>query len=227
MRMSHSPALLLLPVVLTGCFHTEVMLPGVLDVRSDGSSATANAALMKPVPDVTTRTGVSGIIYGDGATSTAAAVKVEDRQWFVLALVPVLNDMGAVELKAAIGDGALRKTVVGDGMTGLEAGVAVGLTCVSWIPVVNIISLANLLPRISVHAQGERIGGSAATEPPPPTGDALPPLAPEVVIPSTLPPAVTPPAVAPPGVTPPVKTPPAVTPAPLAKDAPKKTASPK
>lgn len=174
-------ALLVLVVVSAsaGCYHYTAALPGVLDTRSDGS--TADASPPNVSDEELARTGVSAILEGDGVRADGAYVVVEERHFFagITALLPgaflLSNESATPELKAALGDGALREVRVSHQYSGFD----VLLTAVAnLIPCVPLF----LLPQpYTFQATGERV---AAAGTPPANRPVAPPVEPK---PSPLP----------------------------------------
>ncbi len=101
---------MLLLLHLTGCLHVTSKIPGVLDLRSDGADAPVND---EPLANGATRSGFDAFAYGGGVTGTTD-VQIEDRNHFILALVPVANESSTEEWKQALGDGHLRNITVNE-----------------------------------------------------------------------------------------------------------------
>src|SRR5688572_29461011 len=102
-----------LVAVSTGCRHVTTKVPGVLDLRSDGSSAELAKDAPKTSPQLT-RTGLDSIIYGDGVAVAGSDITIVDRKYWVLGLIGVLNESATEEISAALGDGAMKNVKVGD-----------------------------------------------------------------------------------------------------------------
>ncbi len=157
--------------------HTTSKLPGVLDLRSDGSGAAPANDAVKTTPEVT-RDGIGGWLTGEGLKIAGDKVVIEDRQWHIIGLFPAFNDMGAGEYAALPKGTAMRGVKVGDGLVGTDVILALAPSLVSWIPIVNFVGLINLAPRMTLNVSGTRIqsgGGGAAIEPAPPSPDEPPP----------------------------------------------------
>lgn len=116
----------------TGCTHITTTVPGVLDLRSDGSAATVETKAATGE-----RSGFDAIMNGDGVKGTSD-VMIEDRKYWVCSLFPVLNPSATEEISAAVGTSAMRNVRIGEQYTLLNWGVSV---CVSLIPLVNIAGL--------------------------------------------------------------------------------------
>lgn len=163
--------------------HNTSKLPGVLDLRSDGSGAAPQNDAVKTSPEVT-RDGLGGWMSGEGLKVAGDKVSIEDRQWHILGLFPAFNDMGAAEYAALPKGMAMRGVKVGDaiGTTDVILQIVIGA--------IPCVSCANVAPRMTVSVSGARVqgGGGAAIEAAPPP-DATPP--PEPPVDTTTPPAGT------------------------------------
>ncbi len=174
--MKHLAIPLVLAAALSsGCMHTTSKLPGVLDLRSDGSGAAPENDAVKTTPEVT-RDGLGGWLTGEGLKVTGDKVVIEDRQWHIIGLFPAFNDMGAAEYAALPKGTTMRSVKVGDGLVGTDVILAIAPSLVSWIPIVNLVGLINLAPRMTLNVSGTRVqgGAGAALETAPPTSDVPP-----------------------------------------------------
>ncbi|MDP2344187.1 MAG: hypothetical protein Q8O67_24730 [Deltaproteobacteria bacterium] len=158
------PLLLVLCVAFasTGCSHVSSQIPGVLDLRSDGSeAATITEAL--PASDAT-RDGVGGFFLGTGATGSSEVV-VENRAHFlglyIAFLIHPLNGDVEDEWKAVLGkDGAARNVSIGEKLSimGWANEMLRGLCC---LPVFVFMPLS-----VDMTGEATRIkgGGSSARD---------------------------------------------------------------
>jgi len=206
---------------LSGCFHYTANVPGVLDLRSDGSSAAPNeAALVGPTgaeqtdaageedaASPITRTGVSSLFAGDGIVEQGTQFTIEDRHWFIglttwaPGLFLISNPSATEELEAALGGEAVRNLHLGHTVALTDVLLTVG---VGIVPVIGTCASVLVAPRPwTFTASGERIRAvrSAAVAPP------------------VEPPAEEPPAEEPPAEEPPAEEPPAEEPPPTAESA--------
>jgi hypothetical protein len=110
-----------------GCLHVTTDLPGVLDLRSDGSQAPLDNAVL-PAGDAVARGGVDSFLTGSGA-SGGPDVAIVDRQHWAISLVPVFNDGGNAEWDAALGKGALRDVIVGEQLSPAALGLTIAKEC--------------------------------------------------------------------------------------------------
>ena len=142
----------------TGCLHTTNVLPGVLDMRTDGSGAAAGT----PVPASAARTGFDGFAYGNGGTGGTDVV-IEDRAHFAIALVPIFNESSTEEWQAALGDGALTNIVIADQFSVMTFVVSFvkGL-----IPFVGSFITSTADHRVTAKRVQATSGGSSAHPPP-------------------------------------------------------------
>lgn len=169
---------------LSGCFHYTAQVPGVLDLRSDGSTAVPNEAPLG-VPavggtreaaaddaDPITRTGVSSLFAGDGVVEQGTQFTVEERHWFLglttwaPGLFLISNPSSSEELDAALGGEAVRNLRVGHevGLTDVLLTLGVGI-----VPVIGTCASLLVAPRPwTFTASGERIkaGPGVAVAPP-------------------------------------------------------------
>jgi hypothetical protein len=182
------PLLLCAAVAGTGCMHTNTVLPGVLDLRSDGSTATVNKDKVEVKGDDVKRDGFGAIMSGDGLQIEGEKVRVEDRNWHLLGLIHVINDHGEAEFAALPKTGALKNVHVGDRLAGTDVVIAIVPYLLFFIPIWNPFGIlaVDALPRMTMELTGTRIQGQAGpVEPPPPT-DGTTPVAPPVAEPAPL-----------------------------------------
>jgi hypothetical protein len=110
----------------SGCYHVTSKVPGVLDLRSDGADSTVDSSQL---PKGATREGFDAFAYGAGVTG-AADVIIEDRNHYVIDLMPVFNESSSEEWKAALGDGALRNIAITEQLGGMSFLVSVVKSCI-------------------------------------------------------------------------------------------------
>lgn len=158
-------------VALGGCYSFTAQMPGVLDLRSDGSGAALNTE--KLPPGETSREGFGGIFTGDGVKATGADVTIEDRHWWVIGLFNLINTSSKEEMSAALGKNAMRNVKVGEQMTMIDAAITAAppvlSALLSWTGVGGLISLASIMtPPMTFKASGQRIlvSGTGGTAPP-------------------------------------------------------------
>ena len=82
--------------------HISSEVPGVLDLRSDGSAAPIETAAVPP-SDASARGGLGGFFLGDGTTAIGAEAKIVDRNHYIIALLPIINASSKEEWQAALG----------------------------------------------------------------------------------------------------------------------------
>lgn len=153
----------------SGCHHLTTKVPGVLDMRTDGSAATA--APRKPGGE---RTGIEGIFWGEGVTGTSE-LKVIDRKYWLCAFLPVLNESATEEITVALGpNGAMRNCKIGEQHTVMDWLIGFAVRA---LPVINAAGI--IMPPHEFHFWGTPIQvGTAAVPlpatdtPPPPPADA-------------------------------------------------------
>jgi hypothetical protein len=139
MRFSSAPlvAFVLVAAASSGCTHITSTLPGVLDLRSDGSEAPPNTDSI-PLSDAT-REGVGGFFLGTGATGSGD-VKIENRETFLglgLIFIHPLNGDVDDEWNAVLGkDGAARNVSVGEQLSimGWASEMVRGFCCIPIFP---------------------------------------------------------------------------------------------
>ncbi len=153
-----------------GCNHITTRVPGVLDLRSDGSGAPAESQPAK----AESRTGFDAILWGDGVQGSGSVTVVDRKYWLIKGLFPIANESATEEIAAATGDGALRNVHIGELYSGWDFGISV---IVGIIPVVDFIAPC-VMPPLDVTFSGTRVkvaGTGDVAEPPAPTGEPEPP----------------------------------------------------
>jgi hypothetical protein len=161
-------ALLLLMVAPTGCFRYQTRIPGVVDVRTDGSEAARSGA--QP-PARAVRTGAQGLLLGRGTERRGDRIHVEDRRYDLRQAIPLVNPSAARELADATGaSGALRRVELTEQMTLLD---------VLYTFLAGYLPLGDwFTPSWTFTASGEPVippGKSGGAPPPPlPTAPASP-----------------------------------------------------
>lgn len=154
----------------SGCHHLTTKVPGVLDMRTDGSGATA--APRKG--NTGERAGFDGIMYGEGVQGTTD-LKVTDRKYWVCSFFPIINESATEEITVAVGpNGALKNCRIGEQFTIMNWLTQV---VVNVLPVVNVLNI--IMPPHDFYFHGTPVEASAAvplpatdTPPPPPPADA-------------------------------------------------------
>lgn len=142
-----------------GCFHHQTYLPGVIDMRTDGSglpSATAPATIDSKVA----RSGAEAFAQGAGVAQVGGdVVTVEDRHYWVFGSIPIYNESPTPELLAArdLG-GALNRVEVGESMGVIDIVASIVVPLV--IPATGWV-----LPSHTFHASG-RAAVYRTTKPP-------------------------------------------------------------
>jgi hypothetical protein len=168
----------------TGCYSFTANVPGVLDLRSDGSQASVSSDKLPPGEH--TRDGVGGFMFGNGLQPGAAPadVTIEDRHWWAIGLFTIMNPSIKEEVQAALGKGAMRKVYIGEEQTFMDIGLTIGMSIVAGIiPGVNgiLIPLVRAItPPMTSKLSGTRIavsGAPAGGEAMPPPTDPMPPPA--------------------------------------------------
>jgi hypothetical protein len=175
----------------TGCRSFTANVPGVLDLRSDGSQAAPVTTEKVPVGE-TTREGFGSFLTGSGVALKGADVSVEDRHWWFIGLFSIINGSMQEEMTAALGKGALKNVKVGETIGGMDAGLyAGGIAASIFIPFLGwyIINPAvqALMPTMTGTFSGTKIAtsGGAGEAMPPPTDPA--PMTPEAAPPAPAP----------------------------------------
>ncbi len=148
--------------VSAGCYHYTADIPGVLDTRSDGSTAEPSPPALED-PKLT-RAGLGAVISGAGVHAEGAQLSVEDRHFFagVTLLAPgvflLSNESAKEELEAALGDDALREVRVGHRYAPFDILLSAATYIVPCVPLL-------LAPQAyTFTASGERV--AAAGQPP-------------------------------------------------------------
>ena len=170
----------------TACFHVTSNIPGVLDVRSDGSAAAPDASAL---PATATRTGLDNFLWGSGVSNASlksdwpamiegakspSEVTIEDRSWhWFTGLWPFGNESSSEEWTAALGTGSLRNVRIGDGHLLLWDGIfpvaeSVALNVLSAVTFGLTAPLNLVVPYpVTFTATGVRVQGSGGVANPP------------------------------------------------------------
>ena len=130
-----------------GCFHHQAYLPGVIDMRTDGSGLPAARAAATSNPKLA-RAGVEALAQGAGVARVDSEITVEDRHYWIFGSVPIHNDNPTPELVAA--------RDVGGALTGVQIGEALDVIDVLAsiaVPLVLPVT-AWVLPSHTFHARG-------------------------------------------------------------------------
>ena len=118
-------------VAATGCLHTTTKVPGVLDMRTDGSGAASRTVSVKD-PELA-REGFGSFLWGSGVQGTKE-IAVEDRKWWIIDLIPMFNESATEEIKAGLGSGAIRNVKIGDQLQLMDVGLSVAKACACLLP---------------------------------------------------------------------------------------------
>lgn len=161
-----------------GCFHHQAHLPGIFDMRTDGSGLPppASTAVVEPRH---AHPGVEGLVQGAGVSVVGSDVSVEHRFYWLLGAIPIYNQSPSPSLEAALpAGGALTRVEVGETQTPLD--VAVGFLvptvfpAATWIlPTWTFVAHAQAT---SLPAASPKVAGVA-----PDVRDPRDPQAPEAV----------------------------------------------
>jgi hypothetical protein len=180
-------AVLFVIALSTGCNHYRTPIPGVLDLRSDGTGAPVAETPLAPEAE---RNGLDSLMKGDG-TKGKVEVEIHDRGVWALRLM-FLGDGASQEVSHAFrGRTALRNLTIAEE---IGVGDTAMFFCTMPVPCVPLV----LGPTFSFRAFATRIGLDDLT----PSTDEAPRAAP----PTSAPPPPTGP-VKEPTVTPPVDRP--------------------
>ena len=112
-------ALVVVALASAGCFHVTSSIPGVLDLRSDGSEAPVED---KPLPTSdATRDGVGSFFLGSGAQG-GSNVKIENREhflglWVAFFIHPLNGDVDDEWSAVLANNGAARNVSIGEQLT--------------------------------------------------------------------------------------------------------------
>lgn len=164
-----------LVTTVTGCFHYTANVPGVLDLRSDGSDA-APASGPIVVKEGVTRSGFDEILDGKGVQVNGSTVIVEDRHtWIgITSLAPgmllLFNGDSRPEMEVALGEkGALRNVYIGhrydvmDFLIEFGEGVVLGLC-----PPLSAVVFTCVPPgNMTFTASGQRVSTTPGGRPSP------------------------------------------------------------
>ncbi|MBI1948147.1 MAG: hypothetical protein HYS27_20830 [Deltaproteobacteria bacterium] len=151
----------------SACHHLTTKVPGVLDMRTDGSGA--GPATRKA--GAGERTGFDGLMLGEGVTGSSE-LKVVDRKYWVCSFFPIINDSATEEIQLAVGSEALKNCRIGQQFTIMNWLTSV---VVQAVPVVNVLGI--IMPPQDFHFWGTPVkaGGDVALPPPDAPPDAPPP----------------------------------------------------
>ena len=131
MRAIHLVTATALCLVGAGCNHMTTRVPGVLDLRSDGSDVPVDNS----PPKAESRSGFDSLLWGDGAQG-AGQTTVVDRKYWIIGLIGIGNESATEEINAAVGNGAFRNVTIGEEYT--FGDMAVGF-CGSFIPLAGCV----------------------------------------------------------------------------------------
>jgi hypothetical protein len=139
----------LVPVLCAAgaCFHHQAYLPGVIDLRSDGSGLRAAGTHLKDDPRVT-RTGADALTQGAGLSIVGNEMRIEERHFWLAGSIPILNESPTPELEAAL--------AAGGALTHLEIGEELGaIDAVAYLFVPMVVPMSGwVLPSYTWVARG-------------------------------------------------------------------------
>lgn len=138
-------------VAASACNHVTTKVPGVLDLRSDGTEAPAETSA--PAGG---RSGFDSWISGAGLQGTSQ-ITIEDRKFWLLRLFTISNESATEEINAAMGpSGGLRSVTIGDTFSGTDLLLSMGIgLCTA--PLAGIGGL--VVPPFTATVSGTRIKG--------------------------------------------------------------------
>lgn len=171
MRLSLLLLVLCVPLVASGCFRYQTRVPGVVDLRSDGSEVPRAAP--RPPPDgKLSRTDAFSLLEGEGVRVEGSGVSVEDRHVFARGLIPVWNTSAEEELAAALAlGGGLAEVELGEEVGLLDIGISLVASC---LPVIGFVGLSTY----TFHASGDLLDLERSSTPAAPPSDPFEELPP-------------------------------------------------
>lgn len=161
-------------VAASGCFHHQTHLPGVIDMRTDGSGLPPPAKPVTTTDRKVTRLSSEALAEGAGLTVAGRELTVEDRHYWIFGSIPIYNESPTPELQAAQN--------VGGAVTSIEVGEeidAIGILAASFVPLV-LPAAAWVLPPHTFRAKGRAAAWNVAAP-----GATVAPREPELVAPGS------------------------------------------
>jgi hypothetical protein len=156
----------------SGCFHHQAHLPGVIDMRTDGSGLPAPAKTTAPTDRRVTRSSSESLAEGAGLSVAGRELTIEDRHYWIFGSIPIYNESPTPELRAALHvGGAVIAIQVGEEID------AVGILAASFVPLV-LPAAAWVLPPHTFRASGRAAAWNVAAP-----GATVAPREPELVAP--------------------------------------------
>ncbi len=154
-----------MPLLVASCMHYQTEIPGVLDLRSDGSAAASAPVKNMPSGDVN-RSGFNSIFSGDGLKTRDGKVTVEERHYWIIGLIPIFNTSARDELDAALGNAVLRDVTLSYEEDIVDVATMLVPVLVNSIPFVGqALSIATgvFLPPMTFGLEARRVQGEAGT----------------------------------------------------------------
>jgi hypothetical protein len=157
-----------------GCFHHQAHLPGVIDMRTDGSGLPAPAKPKTSTDRKVTRPSSEALVEGAGLSLAGRELSIEDRHYWIFGSIPIYNESPTPELQAALDVGGAVTTIeVGEDMD------AIGVLAAMFVPLVLPVT-AWVLPPYTFHAKGRAAAWNVVAP-----GAAVAPREPELVAPGS------------------------------------------
>jgi hypothetical protein len=176
MRVVVSLTIVVASVVLLtgGCFHHQTHLPGVIDMRTDGSGLPPPAKPTATTDRKIARPSSEALVEGAGLSLAGRELSVEDRHYWIVGSIPIYNESATPELQAALN--------VGGAVTKLEVGEeidAIGIIAASFVPLVLPVA-GWVLPPYTFRATGRATAWTVVGP-----GATVAPREPELVAPGS------------------------------------------
>lgn len=161
----------------SGCFHHQAYLPGVIDMRTDGSGLPPSPKLAPSDPRQT-RNQLEGVALGQGLTVAGADVTVDDRHFWVVGLIPIFNDSPTPEVEAALATaGTMTRLEIVEEIDALSL---VGSMMARFVLPISVWVTPPWTFRLSARAAGSDAPVAPPLALPPPGGLPPPPPVPSV-----------------------------------------------
>ncbi len=156
----------------SGCFHHQAHLPGVIDMRTDGSGLPSPAKPRTTTDRKIARPSSEALVEGAGLTLAGRDLTIEDRHYWIFGSIPIYNESPTPELQAALN--------VGGAVTTIEVGEdidPIGILAVTFVPLVLPVT-AWVLPPYTFRAKGRAAAWNVVGP-----GASVAPREPELVAP--------------------------------------------